>query len=261
MQLLERKGALENAIVVVLSDHGESLGDALDIDEESRSRSLPVRTEGLSGHGTHVFSRDQYNVVLAMRSFGNDIVESGAGRVVDAPVTLEDLTPTLLDLLGIETTEDFDGESLLPVMAGNAFADKSRVRFLETEFNPPGISAAGMPSFSAILDTVDVYSIDVDTDRVSIRPEFTDDLLAKRQYAAERDGRILAAVPGQDETEQALLFFDSGSREIEWLDAPPTAADDELFSLWTALEHRFPPVRSRRIVPRPPEIDESEGQI
>ena len=264
MSLLEKKGALENAIVVVLSDHGESLGESSPLiggEDSEDSMELPFPTLRLFGHGTHVFSRDQYNVVMGFRSYGSDLLETDEGGVLSIPATLEDLAPTMLDLLGTSSGgQAFDGQSLAPYLRNDEpllFGHDERIRFLETEFNPPGIEATGMPSESALMSAANTYEIDPETDRVMIRTEFVGDILAKRQYAAELDGRILAAVPGERLEEQFLLYFDPEGDGLEWLDRRPSATDDEdVYRLWIALEQRFSPARERDVMAQPVVVNE-----
>jgi arylsulfatase A-like enzyme len=68
--MLERKGALDNAIVVILSDHGEALALPTDtiVSNESKIEGLraPLITMDL-GHGQSVISPVQYQVLLAFR--------------------------------------------------------------------------------------------------------------------------------------------------------------------------------------------------
>jgi arylsulfatase A-like enzyme len=251
---LERKGALENAIVIVLSDHGESLGESSRLTEFGDTRDLPLDTQHLIGHGTHVFSRDQYNVVLAVRSYGNSLVQGESSRVVQEAVTLEDIAPSIVELLGLETTQEFDGMSFAPQLSGapSPPAFDGRIRFLETEFNPPGISPEGIISISAVLSAAESYEVDPDTDLVLVRMENIDAILAARHYAAEQDGRILASVPTETTKEQYLLYFDPQREAFEWLKGKPDAqGDTDIFRLWTALEHRFASVRNREVMPPP----------
>lgn len=77
---LERLGMLDETLLVVTSDHGESLGEH----EES-------------GHGYFVYE-STLKVPLIVRGPGIK-----PGLTVDATVRTIDLLPTLLDLLGIET--------------------------------------------------------------------------------------------------------------------------------------------------------------
>ena len=69
LDLLEKKGVLENAIVVVLSDHGEALGFPSDT-MLRKTGTAPEIWNSIWGHGTSVMSPHQYQVLLAMRACG-----------------------------------------------------------------------------------------------------------------------------------------------------------------------------------------------
>lgn len=79
----------DRSIVVVLADHGESLGE----------RSLKL------AHGHYLFD-EQTRIPLLISAPRLE------PRRVSGLVETSDLVPTLLDLLGIETTDEFDGRSL-----------------------------------------------------------------------------------------------------------------------------------------------------
>jgi arylsulfatase A-like enzyme len=256
MAMLEDKGALDNAVVVVLSDHGESLGEPSPILEQDLSLDPNLTTSALFGHGTHVLSGDQYHVVLGMRSYGNRAIDAEPGTVVDLPVSLEDIAPTMLDVFELDHGLSFDGRSLVPYMAGDSAlpADAAdRVRFLETEFNPPGFSPGMAVTASAFTSAAEKYEIDPATDRVLIRADFVNEMLAKRQYAVEQSGEILATVPATGNyRQQYLLHFDPETAQPHWLDQPPSPVDDPVrFDLWESLGQRFEQVRTRPVVPKP----------
>jgi len=92
---LERSGRLEHAIVVVVSDHGEGLGD-----------------HGLLGHG-HVLFEELLRVPLLIR-----LPESLARpRRVDELVRTVDVMPTVLDWMGLaDRLPEVQGRSLRPLM-------------------------------------------------------------------------------------------------------------------------------------------------
>jgi len=92
---LEALGVLERSIIVVTSDHGESLGE-----------------HGESAHGFFLY-RAAVHVPLIIRLPGR----AGAGRLAEAPVGLVDVAATLLDLAGLPT-DDLDGVSLRRALAG-----------------------------------------------------------------------------------------------------------------------------------------------
>jgi arylsulfatase A-like enzyme len=93
---LERRGLWDRVILVLASDHGEAFGD-----------------HGISTHGNGLYE-SLLRVPLFIR------VPGVAARKSDVRVTLVDLAPTLLDLLGARTPGRFVGQSLVPILRGES---------------------------------------------------------------------------------------------------------------------------------------------
>jgi tetratricopeptide (TPR) repeat protein len=91
---LERQGLAKNTIVVIVGDHGESLGD-----------------HGETEHGYYVYDAT-LKVPFIVRVPGADL----EGVRVPAQVRTIDVMPTILDLVGVEKPEPLHGESLVPLM-------------------------------------------------------------------------------------------------------------------------------------------------
>lgn len=89
-------GLTERTIIMLTADHGEGLGE-----------------HGVEHHSATVYE-ELIRVPLCV--FGPGL----EGRVVDAPVSLIDLAPTLLDVFGLPTPGSFMGQSLVPVLRGEA---------------------------------------------------------------------------------------------------------------------------------------------
>ena len=87
---LERRGMLENTLVIIASDHGEQLGE-----------------HRLFGHGNSLY-RQLLHVPLLI--YFHDHVP--AGKVIHDPVTLRDIPATVIDLIGLEGPASFPGTSL-----------------------------------------------------------------------------------------------------------------------------------------------------
>ena len=240
LQLLKRKGLLENSIVVVLSDHGEALGGKNDsmLRESGSDREI---WDSLWGHGTSVMSPPQYSVLLAMRAFGRAQLPAPPGRF-DWPVTLEDIRPTLEQFATGRAPSNVDGISLLPFLANPASAASldARVRFTETDFNTPG-TLAGRYEESGIIDEAAVfYRLDPATGWVQFRPDHLPFLMAHKQRAALSRDALLAAIPGQQEGTVSWLFTDRRSPLPRRLQGRPDAATEpEATRLWDALHARF----------------------
>ena len=108
---LDRQGRSDNTIVMVTADHGEAflehgvLGHTVDLHDEMTHVPLLVRWPG----------------------------QVREDREIRNQVSLVDLAPTLLDLLGLAyDAGDFDGHSLAPVLTGEDEAPESRPVMLET---------------------------------------------------------------------------------------------------------------------------------
>jgi arylsulfatase A-like enzyme len=97
LEALERLGLDQRTYVVVFSDHGEAFG------EHGR---LHVG-HGWAGHD------EQLRVPLIVRGPGVP-----AGRRIAVPTSLVDLTPTLLDLLGVPQLPRVQGTSMYGVLQG-----------------------------------------------------------------------------------------------------------------------------------------------
>ncbi len=112
---LEELGLLEDAIVVVTSDHGEEFLD----------------------HGGKTHGRTLYQEVLRVPLIMGWPGLENPGRFVDAPVGLIDLMPTILDLIGVQIPDSISGRSLVSdVSLENDFESKvayfGEVKLLET---------------------------------------------------------------------------------------------------------------------------------
>jgi arylsulfatase A-like enzyme len=98
---LERRGLMENTVVVVTSDHGEEFGE-----------------HGEFGHGLNLH-RGAVHVPLLVVAPGR----VPSGRVVRRSVSLRDLPATVLDLLGLGEGSPFPGLSLAGHWSGPPDSD------------------------------------------------------------------------------------------------------------------------------------------
>lgn len=92
---LAEQGVLDHALVVVTADHGEEF-----------------REHGWMAHG---FTLYEPSIRVPLILLGPGIP---AGRVVDQNVSLVDVAPTVLALLGLDAEPRFEGRSLVPLLAG-----------------------------------------------------------------------------------------------------------------------------------------------
>ncbi len=94
LRTLDAEGLSDRTLLIVLSDHGEALGE-----------------HGLTGHGFWAYE-DVLHAVLAFR--GPGIV----ARRVMIPVSLADVAPTVLDVLGLPLPSAMQGHSVKDALVG-----------------------------------------------------------------------------------------------------------------------------------------------
>lgn len=102
-------GALDNTVIVFVSDHGESLGE-----------------HDYWGHGRNL---KEPNLSIPM-----GVVFEGhlAPAVERAPALISDIAPTVVGLVGLEVPEFFQGLDWSPVFAGEAASPADRVTYYQT---------------------------------------------------------------------------------------------------------------------------------
>ena len=239
--VLKRKGVLENAIIVVLSDHGEALGFPSDSIVRKTGTSTEI-WDSLWGHGTSVLSPHQYAVVFALRAFGTAKLP-GPTAVHDWPVSLEDVRPTLQELASGAVPHGVDGISLVPYLTGRiphtALAD--RVRFTETCFNTLKLMEGKITESGLVSEAGVYYELVPETSWVQLRPGRLPEILAKKQRAAVSRDAMLARVPSWTDESVTYLFANRGAPAPRRLEGPPDPlTDPEAARLWQALQDRFP---------------------
>lgn len=106
---VEKMGLFQDTVIVVTNDHGEELGE-----------------RGKFGHG-HSLYQEMIRAPLLMHF--PPIFDAGAR--IDEIVESVDITPTLLEVLGIEPMRGADGQSFLPLVTGEPV---SHPRYAITEF-------------------------------------------------------------------------------------------------------------------------------
>lgn len=98
VQFLEERGLLEKTVIMVIGDHGESLGE-----------------HGEDQHGFFIYEAATHVPFIVRTPF-----EGTRGRRVADAVRAVDLMPTALELLGAQAPAGISGRTLTPLMAGTA---------------------------------------------------------------------------------------------------------------------------------------------
>lgn len=232
MESLRDAGRLDNALVVFLSDHGE----AFEIDIAGIvNDAAAIRIS--AGHGTHVLSNEQYQVLFAFLGFGPQEIAPGERQ---GTFVLTDFTPTLLDWLDIGVSgSDLaqDGRSLAALLLDADAKAPSRFIYLESGLSVPSVETGSPTSEAALLEGARFYEIR-QNGRLELREEWLPALMAEKQRAVVLDKRIVAAIPFGDAGWE-LFDMNRENGSIQRITAAEATEDRVLMSLVVALCRRY----------------------
>jgi choline-sulfatase len=100
---LKKAGVYDNAIILVTGDHGEGLGE-----------------HGEDTHGLFLYDSTLHIPLIVKLPKG-----AHRGGVVDAQVRTTDILPTILSVTGVAAPAEFNGTSLLPLIAADPASAKT----------------------------------------------------------------------------------------------------------------------------------------
>ena len=215
---LEAEGLADDTLVILTSDHGEALGE-----------------HGIVGHS------DLYDFNLLIPLVIAFPGGEGAGTVFDEQVRTVDVTPTVLETVGLGVPPNLDGVSLVPAASGEegfvpreawSYAPSTNVGValrLGDRFKLIFNHSAWDP----ILGLREFFRIDTDpgeTENLADSAEQTDQLLARMKERFAEDLRALHCdfVNDSDDPFQIVFFgkplmaplrvktFDMPGQYIEW---------------------------------------------
>ena len=126
LQTLQKNGYLENSLIVLLSDHGETFYTPGSRQTEMRTyqrkgpplfadylkRKTSTALEQSAGHGSDLLSAEQYHCLLAFKIYQHGLLATQP-NTVKTRVSLIDITPTLQNFLRLPDSPTRDGISLL----------------------------------------------------------------------------------------------------------------------------------------------------
>jgi len=222
----------ENALVFVISDHGESQwvlneepGGFL---SETGNVPLPVR---MLGHGSYVVDKTQSRILMGVRGFGN---VRNAHRVTPQPAALIDVFPTILEMMGIKNThQEFDGISLAPwILQQESPPVTDRYLFFESGYNPGlFMSVKKMPSNQEDLGNIVATGIGSyrikRNGRIVLKKEVLKELYTEKQYAVFNKDRAVALIPDEN---GIRMLVGINYEEKTWTQLTPKTSDSGVYS-------------------------------
>ena len=208
MSGLESSGVLKNAIVIVMSDHGETF-----MSKSEEHKDLVPSTSFSShhidyshAHGTDLVSINQNKILLsfidktATQNFAKNLQHHDI-------VSLLDITPTLASYLDPEKSHNihntFDGISLM----SDPIKNNERVLFLETGFTVSSINDIEISVENVIEETIDFYKVDKQSGRLRVLPDKQPKIVETKQRGVVSDDWLLVHSP-QPHTSAIITLVD-----------------------------------------------------
>lgn len=185
MEQLKASGRLDNAIVFFLSDHGESFPhDSLNLD------SIDAGGEryrlSAYGHGTHATLPAQFQVLIAYQFYKDGKAVPKADVETEGRVSVADVTPTVLEYVGLSTGRGFDGRSLLQ---GSGI--EGRDFFVESDFSVPAMLHSKPSAKDALGEGVGFYQV-LPSGEVQLRSDKVQSLIELKEYSLLTAGGMIA---------------------------------------------------------------------
>ncbi len=184
---LRRNGAYENTIIVLLSDHGEALGQ----------------------HSQLWHSSTLYNELIHVPLIVKPVKGSRPGARVRTPVPIIDLMPSIIDLVGLRhpVLSAIDGRSLRPLMEGR---DRALLPILSENLR-----------FKSLIIGQEKLIYDFDQNRAEIYDLATD--FAETRNLLQEPGQSGLAADSEATRERIEAFLDSiAANSIAACEAEPS---------------------------------------
>lgn len=204
-----------DTLVVLFSDHGEAFEE-----------------HGWTLHGATLYD-EEVRAALVLNHPRLRPTSTAAGSVIETPVMLMDVAPTILGLCGIEPPPHFAGADLRPLLAAGTATTSGPPRLIlsETKAVLEGrvLKSAALPPWKLVYDLIDgstrLYKLPGEAADLSAAEPVMAKTLADRvkPWAAEDDHWLLHA-DGPGEFDATLT---AGGDDGQFLVFIPTGADPE----------------------------------
>ncbi len=239
LNILQENKLLDHSIVVLLSDHGTSLG--LPGDRVTQSTKYQGHSENIKllpftkyagtpefsldfqhdygvdtsyGYGGDVLSLNQFHTILAIKSYGFSL---GKPSVIHQPVSLTDLSSTLLSLTHLDPMLHTDGESLTPLITHATTSSlTSRDLFFETSFTLGEIEKENINVSKVLEKTIQLYQINPKNGLIYVRHAAETRMNKEKQQGLLMGPWFLAHYPPSEresmdnKTRQLHTFYQPG---------------------------------------------------
>ena len=134
-----------------------------------------------------------------------------SGRDLAGGATVEDIAPTLLDLVRLPSDRAVaHGTSFAPLLRGEPGVTRvgsaDRVRFTETDLRVLPSTDGGVDEIATAKRNSKFFEVSPETGRMNLRNSFAPLSIAYKERAAFTDDLLLAAIPAGPDAHQYLLL-------------------------------------------------------
>jgi|TARA_A100001391_G_scaffold186626_1_gene155941 hypothetical protein len=208
--LLRESGRLNNAIVYIVSDHGEGFPG---VDRPLRSGNPYAEFEAeMFGHGTSVLTVSQYSVLLSKLRFRQGKVVSRARRYERLSALIDVAADINLEM-GLEF--DTDGVPLNKT-------PKDRKIFIESSFSTKAVSASRIDEIAILQQAIDAYTVN-EEGQLRLQPSLYEVLNAAKQRAVISADKMVALYPDEKNSAFVLKLGDN----VWWPSAAAVPLENE----------------------------------
>lgn len=204
LKQLQKQGLLNNSLLMVLSDHGETL-----YTQGSRITALknyqgklpsPLATylkqktsttlQKSAGHGSDLLSPSQYQCLLGIKIFQHGQQLTSAKKI-NTRIALIDIAPTIYSFLNLAPQPYFEGISLLKFLFNNTLPPNNRLFMLESGMLANQFLSKEKARYYGQL----FFSVNPKTNYLQLKPQQLPLINASKLYGAIQGNWLLTLYP------------------------------------------------------------------
>ena len=266
---LKKQGRLQQAMVVMLSDHGEAIGEGDRLTKMKNYQANPNHrqsvleqfekkfyaknqqplesTKALSighpdpvsvsyGHGTDVLSLQQSHCLLSFRQYPAQ--KFPAMQIIDGPVSMLDIKPSLEAFLHLRLSQH-QGQSLWPIINHQqSTLVKMPALYFETGFTPAGLQSLNPENKESLENSIRYFRIDPKNNRVIMKEQVGKLIMTHKAYAIMHHGWLFALVPRVTQSPLSVIV---NLHNKQWSDRLQSSfmKRSPALALWQQLRQHF----------------------
>lgn len=177
---LRSQGRLQNAIVLIMSDHGEDFAMRRDavVHRDGAGRSSLL---GFHGHGSFALSSAQNSIVMAIQRYRNGEPDF-LPRTMRGAASIIDVAPTISEEIGLPVG-GYEGISWSEALGSGLDISSQRVRFFENGLRSAGVERADIDERAVAMEMSYLYGVTSDL-RFEVKPELLPLKISQKQRGA-----------------------------------------------------------------------------